>query len=588
MVFLLLPLYSTEYDADYTVRNPVITTIDTTPQMAEHECNTDRVIHKNAGMRHFEGGWPENVDGTEAEQVDRYLKKANKDTGFKRTVQGLGSKIEGAVRQNNTADIYEEYFQGAATETLELSSEPPSAKGIAVFRDPAPVKRTVTAVNWHPEGNRIAVAYSLLRFQDERMLGARLPSQAYVWDIINPNNPVIELAPPSPLVSLRFNVKTPDILVGGSYNGLVHVFDIKKPRAVAMSSSSIDRSHHDPVYDVFWIQSKTNNQFASVSTDGRMLWWDTRKLSEPTDEVSLTDGNARVLGGTSMEYNIEAGPAKYLVGTEQGIVLSMNMKKKGSGGKGDACQAMDTGPGKHHGPIYTIQRNPIHPSNYMTVGDWGVRFWTEKNKTPIMQTPYSKTYLTGGCWSPTRAGLFFVSRQDGVLDAWDYYYRQSSPTYSHKVADVPLSCISVQGSAQSGGGKLVAVGDANGTVSLLELSDNLAVTQPNEKLLIGAMFDRESKREENLEKRAIALARAAKLQKPVEPKEGNNEEEVKDPELEETLKGVDRQFIGLVQGPEALAALQAAEAASQQPPATTAESTSTETEGGESAPAATE
>lgn len=29
-------------------------------------------------MKHLEGGWPENVDCTEADQVERYLKKANK------------------------------------------------------------------------------------------------------------------------------------------------------------------------------------------------------------------------------------------------------------------------------------------------------------------------------------------------------------------------------------------------------------------------------------------------------------------------------------------------------------------------------
>jgi hypothetical protein len=44
------------------------------------------------------------------------------------------------------------------------------------------------------------------------------------------------------------------------------------------------------VYDVFWIQSKTNNQFASVSTDGQMMWWDTRKLTEPTEVLQLNDG----------------------------------------------------------------------------------------------------------------------------------------------------------------------------------------------------------------------------------------------------------------------------------------------------------
>ena len=150
------------------------------------------------------------------------------------------------------------------------------------------------------------------------------------------------------------------------------------------------------MYDVFWIQSKTNNQFVSVSTDGRMLWWDTRKLTEPTDELQLTDQAGRLLGGSSAEYNIEAGPAKYLVGTEQGVVLSMNMRKAkaaaSSGKDGDkkpidnsgVISVMDTGSGKHHGPIYSIQRNPLHPTNYLTVGDWSVRIWSEKNKTPIM------------------------------------------------------------------------------------------------------------------------------------------------------------------------------------------------------------
>lgn len=57
-----------------------------------------------------------------------------------------------------------------------------------------------------------------------------------------------------------------------------------------------------------------------------MMWWDTRRLGEPTDTIQLaTDskGGGMVLGGSSMEYNQEAGPTKYLVGTEQGIVLQV-------------------------------------------------------------------------------------------------------------------------------------------------------------------------------------------------------------------------------------------------------------------------
>jgi hypothetical protein len=59
-----------------------------------------------------------------------------------------------------------------------------------VFRDPSAVKRTATSVNWHPEGNRIAVAYSILKFQDERLMSGRLPPSSFVWDVTYPNHPV--------------------------------------------------------------------------------------------------------------------------------------------------------------------------------------------------------------------------------------------------------------------------------------------------------------------------------------------------------------------------------------------------------------
>ena len=62
------------------------------------------------------------------------------------------------------------------------------------------------------------------------------------------------------------------------------------------------------------------------------------------------------------------------------------------------------GSGKHHGPIYSIQRNPTHPTCYLTIGDWTARIWNEKNKTPIMMTPYCKAYLTAGEAGEGRGG----------------------------------------------------------------------------------------------------------------------------------------------------------------------------------------
>jgi dynein intermediate chain 2 len=220
----------------------------------------------------------------------------------------------------------------------------------------------------------------------------------------------------------------------------------------------------------------------------------------PIDSLILaTDskGGGLTLGGSSLEYNTEAGPTKFLVGTEQGIVLSLNTRNKKTN---NGITVFDAGSGKHNGPIPSIQRNPTHSKYFMTVGDWTARVWTEDLKTPIITTRYHTSYLTGGCWSPTRAGVFYVARSDGVVDVWDITHSQNEVAYSHKVSDAALSSISIEGNTQ-GGGKLVAVGDVNGTVSMLEVCDSLAVPQMNEKSNVNAIFERETKREKNLEVR---------------------------------------------------------------------------------------
>ncbi len=36
----------------------------------------------------------------------------------------------------------------------------------------------------------------------------------------------------------------------------------------------------------------------------------------------------KLLGGTSLEYSQDAGPLKYLIGTEQGYILQANKRKQ--------------------------------------------------------------------------------------------------------------------------------------------------------------------------------------------------------------------------------------------------------------------
>ena len=43
----------------------------------------------------------------------------------------------------------------------------------------------------------------------------------------------------------------------------------------------------------------------------------------------------------------------------------------------------------HFGPVYALQRNPCFPKNFLTVGDWCARIWSEDIKeSSIMWTRY--------------------------------------------------------------------------------------------------------------------------------------------------------------------------------------------------------
>ena len=87
-------------------------------------------------------------------------------------------------------------------------------------------------------------------------------------------------------------------------------------------------------------------------------------------------------------------------------MLGVNLRNKKSNG---GVSVYDQLAGRHHSAIYSVQRNPVHPKFFMTVGDWCAKIWSEDVKTPMMSTRY-RPPTTAGCWSPTRPGVFFTTR----------------------------------------------------------------------------------------------------------------------------------------------------------------------------------
>jgi len=468
------------------------------------QVNTEPFIQATKGTLHTDGAWPNEVKTTDFADRQRLIRRIKNEPGYQSAIVNLARVADQVIQQNNTIDLYEEYFEGLEDDIITYS--PPSCRTVAVFRDPNETRRAVNSLSWHPEGpHKLAVSHCIMQFQK---MPANMPVSSYIWDLHNPNQPDSELIPPSPLTCLVYNPRSPDQLVGGCYNGLVGFWDLRKGNQ-PVETSLIEQSHRDPVYEVSWVQSRAGNECCSISTDGQVLWWDVRKLGNgPMDNMSLAAEDMS-FGATTLEYRSDAGATRYLVGTEQGAILLCDRKaKKDSDSQKVVKTTFGWKHGGHFGPVTALQRNPLHPKYFMSVGDWTTKIWFEDLKQPIMSTRFDNSYLVTGCWSPTRAGVFFTTKMDGTLDVWDIFHKHNEPTFSTKVSESPLTAIRVQQQ-----GKYVALGTADGTTTVLEISDALSDPQREEKSAVGQMFERETKREKNLEMRAIQRKRDAREQK---------------------------------------------------------------------------
>lgn len=54
------------------------------------------------------------------------------------------------------------------------------------------------------------------------------------------------------------------------------------------------------------------------------------------------------------------------------------------------------------------------------------------------------THYTGGAWSPSRPGVLYLARVDGVLEVWDLVERSHEPALTTTVSSTALRSIAFQ------------------------------------------------------------------------------------------------------------------------------------------------
>ncbi|KYN14063.1 Dynein intermediate chain 2, axonemal [Trachymyrmex cornetzi] len=475
--------------SNYVRMDPVTHATQCSKVFAVHEVNTTTATYKDNKMFHYEGGWPKDINMKDLEQTVRYRRKIEKDELYIHTMLQniLFKSMEHCILQNNACNIYEEYF--ADVEAIPLIQRAFS-RTVNVYRDPLTMKRQITHLSWSPDqGNRFAASYCNVDFK--KTFSSNYTS--YIWEVENPNNPYITLKPFCPILTLEYSPKDSNTLIGGLITGQVGCWDLRRGPEI-IDISSVEFSHRDPCDKTLWINSKTGTEFFSASKDGQIKWWDTRKLQVPTETLVIdlskpeNQNVDKATGISTLQFEPSMG-TRFMCGLENGIVISGNRKGKTPGEK------IATRFRAQYGPVISLERNPTFVKNFLTVGDWTSRIWSEDcRESCIAWTPGHRDFLTGGAWSATRYSVYYLIKVDGTLDVWDFLIQEDSPVLSIKVCDESLTCLRPHEQ-----GQLAAVANKKGSTYLLEFSEALTVNQKNDKLLLTALLDRETRREKVIE-----------------------------------------------------------------------------------------
>lgn len=234
------------------------------------------------------------------------------------------------------------------------------------------------------------------------------------------------------------------------------------------------------------------------------------------DEIDEVDGNTE---GGVMPHKLEISPGTvmeeastlFCLGSEEGEFVFVNWTPTRDPESGKA-----TAPKPEHfffahsGTMTAVERSPFFPDVILTVGGWNFSIWKEGlTSDALLKSGNSQVTLTGGAWSPTRPGVFFIAKHNGNIDVWDLMDRSHVPALAQNISSLPITYI-VPWSLSSRQ-LMLAAGDSGGTLHILEVPWSLSHASGNEHAVMESFFDREVKRLEFVGERARMRDQEKKL-----------------------------------------------------------------------------
>ncbi|KAH6594814.1 hypothetical protein BASA50_006288 [Batrachochytrium salamandrivorans] len=399
--------------------------------------------------------------------------------------------------------------------------------------------RSISCIDWHPQQKGVIAISCTQRisFEDCVEMGLTLrarKSLIIVWSFHDPIHPQLVLEAPEDVHTFCFNPIDSNIVVGGCANGQIVLWDLNihwLPHNFELSSNGglVENGENG------------HKQLVSSSLDGTVSFWDLRYKKDwksldlawrPFLRIPISSFDNMFdysLIKVSIRPFITAAPkpasadiplrdppssadrerekdksktpplknwtSKFYCATEEGdLVYADWIAEKTTEEKVSRVESTFS---THHGPISDLQRSPFFPDILLSVGGWSFSIWKEKLIFgPLLSSVPASSYLLSGCWSPTRPGVFFIGRADGVLEVWDLLDTSHAPSTTQTITSTAISCLQIHqyGGRSGDGQQFLAVGDDSGTLHIIEIPKKLQRPSKNEKSVITSLFEREARR----------------------------------------------------------------------------------------------
>ena len=244
-------------------------------------------------------------------------------------------KIESALQQNETIDIFMETFQRSLDDEVTDDHADNNVRELKNFADPTYSKfKSLPAIDWLPKTTGMVAVSAVRNISFEQrvaVMGQTYSAYILLWDFKHLVRPQVLLQSENEIYTFRFNKKQQNIIAGGSITGQVILWDISdamelissrsrrsgggntannttsadaanpleedessnSPIVLPKYVSNIDHCHKRAITDIFWLpptiqinyrgQIVSNDhvdgnsyQFITISTDAVVMVWDIR------------------------------------------------------------------------------------------------------------------------------------------------------------------------------------------------------------------------------------------------------------------------------------------------------------------------